>query len=62
MYDDRLEAYQFQQSHILDDMFFEFLIDHGASAILHDNDLPVESLDIGQGFDQHLRLIQIFLH
>ena len=57
----RLKSYQFQKNHILDHSFFQLFVYHGTSAVFYYNDLSVESLYIWKGFDQYLRLVQIFL-
>ena len=57
--DDRFEAYQFQQYHVLDHVPFQFFVHHRASAVLDDNHLPVEPLNIRQCLDQNFRFVQI---
>ena len=62
MYDDRFEPDQLEQSHVLYHSLFQAFVHHGAAAVFHDNDLSIETLDIRQCLDQHLRLVQILLH
>ena len=59
VYDDRTEADQLQQSDILDYTFLQFVVDHGAAAVFHNNGRALEMLDIGQCLDQHPRLFQV---
>ena len=61
MHNNRLKAYQLQENDVLYDIFLQFFINHGASAVFNDHDFPVEPLYIGQRFDQCLCLVQILL-
>ena len=64
--DDGLETYQFQQRYVLDDVFLQFLIAHGAAAVFYHDDLTVEFLYVRKRLDQHLcffhYLFHIFFH
>ena len=46
----------------LDDTPFQFLVYHSAAAVFDHDDLAVETLNIWQGLDKHLRLFKILLH
>ena len=64
--DDGLETYQFQQRYVLDDVFLQFLIAHGAAAVFYHNDLAIEFLYVRKCLNQHFcffhYLFHIFFH
>ena len=62
MHDNGFEAYQLKQGDILNDVSLQFLVAHGASAILYHNDFTVEFLDIGQGFNKHRCFLHYLIH
>ena len=57
MDDDRLQADQLQDRHILHDMLLQILIRHRGSAVLYDDHLILKFLDIRQCLDEGRRLI-----
>ena len=57
MNDDRLQADQFQDRHILHDMLLQILIRHRGSAVLYDDDLILKFLNIWQCLDEGRCLI-----
>ena len=59
---DRFESGQFQQSNVFDHVLLQFFINHGTATIFYNNNFTVKTLDIWQRLDQHLCLVQIFLH
>ena len=62
MDDDRPESDQLQKRHILDDVSFQILVDHRASAILDDDRRALKMLDVGERFDQCSGLVQVHGH
>ena len=60
MHDDRLESDKLEQGDILDHAALQILIAHGAAAVLDNDDLAVEFLNIGERFNQHLGLLLRF--
>ena len=57
VHDDGLEADELEQGNILDDTALQLFIAHCAAAVLDDDDLAVEFLNIGERLDQHLCLL-----
>ena len=53
VYNNRLKSYEFEERHVLDHVSLQFLIVHGASAVLDHDDLAVELLNIGKRLDQY---------
>ena len=53
---DGLKAYELEQGDVLNDTPLQLFIAHCAPAVLDDNDLAVEFLNIRQRLDQHLGL------
>ena len=60
VHDDGLEADQLEQGDVLDNASLQGLIAHGTPAVLDDDDLAVEFLNIGQRLDQDLCLLLRF--
>ena len=52
----RIDADVLEQDDILGEARFELLVFHGVAAILDDEGLAVEALEIGQRLHQHLSL------
>ncbi len=46
----------FQQRDVGHDVILQVIVDHGIAAVLDDDGLAGQTLDIGQGFDQDLGL------
>ena len=60
VHNDGLKAYQLKKHHILYNLFLQFLIHHGASAVFYHHDFPVKTLDIRQCLNEHGRLLHWF--
>ena len=59
--DDRFETDQFQKYNVLDDICFEFFVQHGTSAVFYYYDLTIKTLYIRKSLDKSFCLVQIFL-
>ena len=55
VYQNHLDADQGEQYNIPHDRVFQFLVDHGISAVLYNNNFAAVFLDIGQGMYQDFR-------
>ncbi|MPM55795.1 hypothetical protein SDC9_102592 [bioreactor metagenome] len=53
------DAHQMKQDDVGDDRSSQFLRDHGVAAVFHHNGLAVVLLDVGQGFGQHRRPVDL---
>ena len=62
MHDDRFEAYQFQQSNVLDDILLQFFVAHGTAAVFHHDDLTVEFLYVRKCLNQHFCFFHYLFH
>ena len=59
--DDRFESDQLQKNNVLDDIRFEFFVQHGTPTVFYNYDLTVKALYIRKGLDKCFCFIQIFL-
>ena len=57
MHDDRVHAHQFQQHHVLGEGLHQMPLGHGVAAILDDDGLVVETLDVRQRLGQDIGLV-----
>ena len=62
VYDDRPEAHKFEQRHVPDHAFLQFMLNHGAPAVFYYDRLAMELADIRQRFDQYIRFCQQCFH
>lgn len=50
-----MDAHEAHQRDVLHDLFLQRVIDHCIAAVLHDDRLAVEILDIRKGFHEDIR-------
>ena len=62
MHNDRVETHIFLEHDILGESFFQWPIGHCMTAIFDDNGLALERTNVGQGFDQDVRLFNQSVH
>jgi hypothetical protein len=57
MHHHRVHADQLEQHHVARKALLQMLVGHGVAAVLDDNGLAVEALDVGQGLGQNAGLV-----
>jgi len=62
MHDHGVEPDILQQHHILGESLFQRPISHRMPTVLNDDRLAFEGADVGQGLDQHVCLLNQFVH
>ena len=57
VYENGVDAHVLEQCHVLENLAGQIVIDHGSAAVLDDDGLAPQALDIGQGLDEDIRFI-----
>ncbi len=62
MDDDRVDPQRLEEDHIEGEALLQVILGHGVTAVLDDEGLAGEALDVGERFHQYLGFVDQFLH